>query len=86
MFPPKFLNFWYGVNTKLTQKNSVIWLAGQKLFAYAIFGIGIIFSVCGILKIDNKPDPFPIVILLICLWTFSRHVVHKILEKNYLSK
>ena len=79
------MNFWYGVNTKLTQKNNVIWLAGQRLFAYAIFGIGIIFAVCGVLKIDNKTHPFPIVILLICLWSLSRYVVHKILEKRYLS-
>lgn len=82
LFPPKFLNFWYGIHTKMTKKNSVIWSAGQKLFAYAIFGIGLVSIVLSILHFKSEDSPSPI-IWIIGLWALSRFIVDKILEKKF---
>ena len=84
-FPPKFCNFWYGITTSLTIKNKIIWADGQKLFAYAIFGIGLIFCICAFLNIGTKFHPTRTFFLLIVLWKLSKYIVHKILEKKYLS-
>ena len=82
ILPPKFKNIWYGVNTRVTEKNKIIWTAGQRLFSYAIFGMGIILTICSFLQIVDKPD---FVLLLIVLWGLSKFIVHKILEKTNLT-
>lgn len=85
VFPPKFGNFFYGVRTKWTMINEVLWAAGQRLFAYSIMVIGIIVCIMGIFHIDEMIKPFPMVLILIGLSSFTRYFVHKNLE-NRVSK
>lgn len=82
-FPPGFGNIFYGFSTKWTMKNEAAWAAGQKLFAISTFGIGVIFSVIGSLKIREQIPPFVMVLLLIGLWNLSKHLVHKNLSHKY---
>ena len=84
-FPPKFGNFLYGVRTKVTMKNSIVWADGQKLFAFSFLAIGIIFSTLSILNLDKVIKPFPMVLLLICLWKFAQFLIHKFLIKKFLT-
>ena len=83
-FPPKFGSFFYGVRTKVTMKNNVIWAKGQKLFAFSFLAIGIIFSILSILNIDKIIKPFPMVILLICLYKFAEFLINKFLTNKFL--
>ena len=83
LFPPKFGNVYYGMTTKLTLKNETMWATGQKLFAFSILVIGLIFFVIGNLHISNDIPKFSRVILLIGLWSLSKYIVHKTLEKKY---
>ena len=85
IIPPKFGNTFYGITTKWTLKNEAIWASGQKLFAISIILIGLIFLTIGNLKIrEDIPSVFK-VMLLIGLWSVSKLIVHKILEKKYLT-
>jgi len=60
-------------------------LRGKKLFAISITLIGLIFLTIGNLKIrEDIPSVFK-VMLLIGLWGVSKLIVHKILEKKYLT-
>lgn len=83
VFPPAFGNYWYGVSTKVTMENNNTWARAQRLFAYAIFIMGLIFSVLGYLKLEEKIHPFPMVILFIGLWGLSKKVVHNVLKNKY---
>ncbi len=82
-FPPKFGSFWYGVRTKVTMKNRIIWANGQRLFAYSILIIGLILPIFGILKIEGIIEPFPMVLLFICLWKLAEYFIHKYLVIKY---
>lgn len=81
--PPKFGNDYYGICTKWTMKNETAWAAGQKLFALAIFVIGIIVGVLGSLKIHKQIPHFAMFALIIVLWNISKYLVHKKLAKKY---
>ena len=83
IFPPKFGNLFFGVNTKWTLKNETVWAAGQKLFAKSIIIIGVIFFAIGNLNMPEDIPPFSIVLLLIGLWTLAKYFVHKILERKF---
>ena len=83
IFPPKFGNPFYGILTKLTLKNQTVWAAGQKLFAISIIIIGLIFFVIGSFNIREYLPSFSMVLLLIGLWSLSKYIVHKILERKY---
>ncbi len=82
-FPPKFGNFLYGVRTKVTMRNNIIWAKGQKLFAFSFLAIGIIFSTLSIFNLDEIIKPFPMVLLLICLWKFAEFFIHKFLVRYF---
>jgi uncharacterized membrane protein len=82
-FPPKFGNFLYGVRTKLTMKNSTLWAKSQRLYAYSFLATGIIFSILSILKLDEIIKPFPMVLLLICLWKFAEYFIQKYLVSKF---
>src|SRR6187549_1037828 len=83
IFPPNFGNLFFGINTKWTQKNETVWAAGQKLFAKSIIIIGLIFFVIGSFNIREYLPSFSMVLLLIGLWSLSKYIVHKILERKY---
>ena len=83
ILPPKFGNYFYGIRTKLTIRNKIVWAAGQRLFAFSIIGIGFILLFVGIFKIDEKMQPFLLVLLLISLWVLAKYIVHKILLQNF---
>ena len=61
----------------------MVWATGQRLFAFSFIGIGFVFSIIGIFKIDDKIQGFPMVIVLIGLWVLARFVVHKILGTKF---
>jgi uncharacterized membrane protein len=82
-FPPKFGNILYGVRTKLTMKNSIIWAKAQRLFAYSFMAIGTIFSILSILKINEIIKPFPMVLLFICLWKLAEYFIQKYLTNKF---
>ena len=82
-FPPKFGSHFYGIRTKLTMRNKKVWAAGQRLFAFSLIGIGFVFSIIGVFKIDDKIRGFPMVIGLIALWVLARYFVHKILVDKF---
>ena len=82
-FPPKFGNYLYGVRTKLTMKNSTIWANAQRLFAYSFLAIGIIFSTLSIFKLDEIIKPFPMVLLLICIWKLAEYFIQKYLVSKF---
>ena len=82
-FPPKYGNSWYGVSTNVTMKNNVIWRAGQKLFSYAIFLIGLLYFILGFIKIDQVIAIFPNVMSLIAFWTLAKYIINTILKKRY---
>ena len=84
-FPPKFGNYLYGVRTKLTMKNSAIWANAQRLFAYSFLAIGIIFSTLRIFNLDEIIKPFPMVLLLICLWKLAEYFIQRHLVSNFLN-
>jgi uncharacterized membrane protein len=71
-FPPTFGSYFYGIRTKLTMTNKMIWASGQRLFAFSLIGIGFVFSIIGVLKIDEKMQRFPMVIVLVGLWALAR--------------
>ena len=83
IFPPKFGNVYYGVSTKWTLKNEIVWAAGQKLFAISMNIMGLIFFIVGELRQLDVTLPFSAVLLLIGLWTLTKYFVHKILERKY---
>ena len=83
LFPPKFGNFFYGIRTSHTMKNTASWYAGQKIFAFAIFITGIIFFLLGILKIDDNIPPVAMLGLLFTMWFISKFIVHKILVARF---
>ncbi len=56
---------------------------GQKLFAIAIFIIGLIFFTIGSLKLHEDIPDFTMFFILAALWIVSKYVVHKILEKRF---
>jgi len=83
IFPPKFGNAYFGVSTHWTLRNEIIWSAGQKLFALAILIIGSIFFVIGFFNLRKDIPGFSMVILFIILWSLSKYLVHKILERKF---
>ena len=83
IFPPKYGNVYIGVTTKWTLKNETVWAAGQKLFATSMSIMGLIFFIVGELRLRETILPFSTILLLIGLWTLSKYVVHKILERKY---
>jgi len=83
ILPPKFGNVYYGITTKWTLKNETVWAAGQKLFATAMIIIGLIFFIVGELRLRDHILSFSSILLLIGLWSLSKHFVHKILERKY---
>ena len=83
LFPPKFGNTFYGISTKWTLKNETIWTYGQKLFAISILIISFVFIIIGILQLRENIPSYLMVFLLIGLWTLSKFIVHKILERKY---
>ncbi|MDB5198833.1 MAG: hypothetical protein JWO92_796 [Chitinophagaceae bacterium] len=83
VFPPTFGSYLYGVRTKVIMKNKTMWYEGQRLFAFSIGVIGIILSIIGFFKIDDRIQPFPIVIILIALWGLAKYFVHKNLIHKY---
>ena len=83
IFPPKFGNPFFGMLTKKTLKNETVWVAGQKLFATSIMIIGLIFFILGNLDVRENLPSFSMVLLLIALWSLSKYIVHKILERKF---
>ena len=82
-FPPTFGSYFYGIRTKLTMKNKTIWASGQRLFGFSLIGIGFVFFIIGILKIDEKIQRFPMVIVLIGLWALAKYFVNKTLVNKF---
>jgi len=82
-FPPKFGSFFYGVRTKVTMKNSIIWASAQKLFAYSLLTIGLVLPIFGVLKIEGVIEPFPMVLLFIGLWKLGEYFIHKYLVSKF---
>ncbi len=83
IFPPKFGNFFYGVRTKITMKNTTSWANGQKLFAYSILIFGVTFSIFSFLKIEGIIKPVPMFIFFIALWKLAEYLVHKSLANKF---
>jgi uncharacterized membrane protein len=83
IFPPKFGNTFYGVITRWTLKNEIVWAVGHKLFAGSIIAIGLVFLVIGNSRLREAIPPFYMVLLLFGLWTLSKYFVQKILERKY---
>jgi len=83
IFPPKFGNIFYAAVGKWTLKNETVWATAQKLFAISTIIIGLVFLVIGIFNLRGKTPSFPMVLLLIALWSLSKYFVYKILERKY---
>lgn len=83
LFPPKFGSFFYGVRTKWTMKDKVVWKTGQRNFAFSIMIIGIILATTGFLKIGQLTNPFLIPLLVIALWVIAKYFVHKNLKNKF---
>ena len=79
-FPPKFGSFLYGVRTKVTMKNKIIWATGQRLFAYSLLIIGLIVPLLGVLKIEVSIMPL---VLFIGLWKLAEYFIHKYLASKF---
>ena len=79
-FPPRFGSFLYGVRTKVTVKNKIIWANGQRLFAYSYLLIGLIVPLLGVLKLEWGIKPF---LLFICLWKLAEYFIHKFLLNKF---
>ncbi len=77
VFPPKYKNYWYGINTKWTVFNEESWAVGQKLFAYCHIGMGLIFIIAGLFISVANVHGFSFVLLLIALWKMSTYFVNK---------
>jgi uncharacterized membrane protein len=82
-FPPTFGSYFYGIRTKLTMRNKMVWASGQRLFGFSFIGIGFVFSMIGILEIDDKIQRFPMVVLLIGLCSLAKYFVNKILVNKF---
>ena len=85
-FPPKYLNFWYGISTSATQKDSNKWNKGQKIFSYIIFGIGVSLILLGINTIKGIEHQFPIILWMLLFWKISILIVNHILKKGSLDQ
>lgn len=83
VFPPKYGNQRYGIQTNWTIKSATLWAEGQKLFAFSILGIGSIFVIIGSLKLQDSIPNYAMVLVLYVLWTISKAIVHKILSRRY---
>jgi uncharacterized membrane protein len=83
LFPPKYGNDIYGISTRVTLRNEVVWNYAQKLLAYSLIIAGLIFTVLGFIRIQNTNQYLGSVILLIITWKLSKYIINKILAGKY---
>ena len=86
VYPPKFNNQFYGIRTRWTLKNEIVWDEGQKLFAVSIFAMGFIFLFLGYFKIFEKEHDFLFVLILLLLWRISKIIIHFMLARKFTEK
>ncbi len=84
LFPPKYGDDIFGIYTKITMRTKSIWLRGQKLLAYALISMGLIYVIIGSLK-DRYQIRYTFgVISLIVFWKLTKYLINKFLAKKYL--
>ena len=83
IFPPKFGNDRFGIFTKMTMRTKEIWLHGQRLLAYSLLIIGLIFLIISLIEIENKHQYFFSILLLFTYWKLTKYIIDKILLKKY---
>ena len=79
IFPPRYGSSFFGLRTKVTLKNEIIWAAGQKLFAYSLLIIGLMIILFCILEIG-------IGIMPLLLFIGVRKLTEYFIDKFLLNK
>jgi hypothetical protein len=83
LFPPKYGSNMFGIFTKITIRTKDIWLHGQKLYAYALIILGLIYLFLTIIRNIYQLKYLVGVILLIVFLKLTRFSINIILTKKY---
>ena len=83
LFPPKYGDDMFGILTKMTMRNKDAWVHGQKLFAYALMAMALIFIILSILKNLYNFDYLISLFIFFASWILTKYAINRILIKKY---
>jgi uncharacterized membrane protein len=84
LFPPKYGDDIFGIYTKITMRTKDIWLHGQKLFAYALITMGLVYFTFSILENSYQIKYTIGVISIMVFWKWTKYLINKFLANKYL--